>query len=77
MPFDREWAVLTERAKITRAADGRASAWGPKANFVIGRAGPALMQITAEETAPGHWRFAHPAVPILRSPRPSPPIRRV
>ncbi|MBD3787650.1 MAG: MOSC domain-containing protein [Sphingomonadales bacterium] len=65
LPFDREWAVLTERAMITREADGRASAWGPKVNFVIGRSAPALMQVTARETAPGRWGFAHPAAPDL------------
>lgn len=62
LPFDREWAVLNERSKLTRAEDGRASGWGKKVNFLTGRAGAALMQVTAHETAPGRWMFEHPDV---------------
>lgn len=65
LPFDREWAVLTEASKIGRTEDGFATAWGKKVNFVIGRSAPALMQVTAQETAPGRWVFAHPDVPPL------------
>jgi len=62
LPFDREWAVLTERSKVTREADGLASHWAGKINFVIGRSAPPLMQVTAHETAPGRWMFEHPDV---------------
>lgn len=62
LPFDREWAVLTDRSKVTRETDGRASHWAGKINFVIGRSAPPLMQVTARETAPGRWLFEHPDV---------------
>lgn len=65
LPFDREWAVLTEASKIGRTEEGLATAWGKKVNFVIGRSAPALMQVTARETAPGRWRFDHPDVAPL------------
>lgn len=60
LPFDREWAVLTEASKIGRTVDGHATGWGKKVNFVIGRSAPPLMQVTAGETAPGCWMFEHP-----------------
>lgn len=62
LPFDREWAVLTEASKIGRTAEGMAAGWGKKINFVIGRSAPPLMQITARETDPGRWMFEHPEV---------------
>lgn len=60
LPLDREWAVLNDRAKVARQADGRASAWGPKANFLTGRAGPALMAVTAAMQADGRLWLTHP-----------------
>lgn len=60
LPLDREWAVLNDRAKITRRADGRASEWGGKANFLTGRAGPSLMAVTASMRADGRLRLDHP-----------------
>lgn len=60
LPLDREWAVLNARAKVTRTADGRASAWGPKANFLTGRAGPALMAVTAVTGPEGRLTLSHP-----------------
>lgn len=60
LPGDREWAVLNDRAKLTRQADGRASAWAPKASFLTGRAGPSLMAITASTQADGRLRLQHP-----------------
>lgn len=60
LPGDREWAVLHDRAKVTRTADGRASAWAAKANFLTGRAGPALMAVTAQTGAGGRLRLGHP-----------------
>jgi uncharacterized protein YcbX len=60
LPLDREWAVLNDRAKISRRPDGRASEWGRKANFLTGRAGPSLMAVTAEMRAGGLLRLDHP-----------------
>lgn len=60
LPLDREWAVLNDRAKVARLADGRASAWGAKANFLTGRAGPALMAVTASTQANGRLVLDHP-----------------
>jgi uncharacterized protein YcbX len=60
LPRDREWAVLNDRAKVARLADGRASAWGSKANFLTGRAGPSLMAVTASMQADGRLRLHHP-----------------
>ncbi|MCB2116772.1 MAG: MOSC domain-containing protein [Rhodobacteraceae bacterium] len=60
VPLDREWAVLNARAKITRLPDGRASAWGKKANFLTGRAGPSLMAVSASVQADGRLRLDHP-----------------
>lgn len=60
LPGDREWAVLNALAKVARLTDGRASAWGPKANFLTGRAGPSLMAVTASTRADGRLRLQHP-----------------
>ena len=65
LPFDREWAVLNDRAKIARRPDGRAGDWGPKANFLTGRAGPSLMAVTAAMQEGGRLRLAHPQRPVL------------
>lgn len=65
LPFDRHWAVLHAGSKVQRRADGTADAWGKKVNFLTGRAGAALMGVTARQTAPGRWAFAHPARPEL------------
>lgn len=42
LPFDREWAVLHEAAKVDAL-----TAWAPKMNFLRGVAGPELMAIRA------------------------------
>lgn len=65
LPLDREWAVLNTRAKIVRLPDGRASAWGAKANFLTGRAGPALMAVTAATLPDGRLRLGHPALQTI------------
>lgn len=65
LPFDREWAVLNDRAKVARRPDGRAGEWGPKANFLTGRAGPSLMAVTAAMPGEGLLRLAHPLRPVL------------
>lgn len=65
LPLDREWAILNDRAKIARRADGRASAWGRKANFLTGRAGPSLMAVTSSVVADGRLRLGHPSLPPL------------
>lgn len=65
LPLDREWAVLNDRAKVTRRPDGRASEWGRKANFLTGRAGPSLMAVTAAMRADGRLRLDHPHRPAL------------
>ncbi len=65
LPLDREWAVLNDRAKVTRRPDGRASEWGRKANFLTGRAGPSLMAVTASIRPGGRLRLDHPGRPAL------------
>lgn len=65
LPLDREWAILNDRAKISRRADGRASAWGRKANFLTGRAGPSLMAVTAATLADGRLSLRHPGRPPI------------
>jgi len=42
LPFDREWAVLHDAAKVGDLAE-----WAPKMNFLRGVAGPELMAIRA------------------------------
>lgn len=42
LPFDREWAVLHEAAKVDALTQ-----WAPKMNFLRGVAGPELMAIRA------------------------------
>ncbi len=65
LPFDREWAVLNDRAKVARLPDGRAAGWGAKANFLTGRAGPSLMAVTAAMPGEGRLRLTHPQRPVL------------
>ncbi|WP_413869989.1 MOSC domain-containing protein [Albidovulum sp.] len=60
LPLDREWAVLNDRAKVTRRPDGTASEWGRKANFLTGRAGPSLIAVTAAMQEDGRLRLDHP-----------------
>ncbi|MBD3803602.1 MAG: MOSC domain-containing protein [Thioclava sp.] len=60
LPFDREWAVLHERSKIGAGPDGRASGWGPKINFVIGRSAPGLMGVTSRLLEDGRIGLDHP-----------------
>lgn len=65
VPFDREWAVLNDRAKVERRADGHVSAWGKKVNFLTGRAGPSLMAVTAVLGPGMHLTLRHPDLPPL------------
>ncbi|OCX60434.1 hypothetical protein BFP70_17640 [Thioclava sp. SK-1] len=54
LPFDRVWAVTHAKTKTV------AGQWGAKINYVIGRSGPALMQVKAAQQKDGTWRLTHP-----------------
>lgn len=61
LPFDRHWAILTEKSPLSRMPDGSVSSWGKKINFVIGRSAPELMCITAQlDEATGTLTLSHP-----------------
>ncbi|NEX46933.1 MOSC domain-containing protein [Pseudotabrizicola algicola] len=57
LPFDREWALLHEAAKVAAP-----TGWQPKMNFLRGVAGPELMAIRARlEEGTRRLTLTHPA----------------